>query len=560
MSSSDTDLSSRLGAIVTSIWNRDPKIFGADPTLEPLIANRYGWLDVATRMQSQISSLQKFAASVRSSGRKQGLLLGMGGSSLAADVMQHTLPLGQDAIPVTVLDSTHPEAVRAGLASHDPASSIYLVSSKSGTTTEPLCFQEAFWAHAVEQLGETKAGESFVVISDSGSKLASGAAIRGYRRTFINPGDIGGRYSALSYFGLVPAALMGADLEALLGSAADAMATCQSTTPLHQNPGAQLGLAMAMNARAGRNKLTLLCPPPFERFGVWVEQLIAESLGKHGGGILPVEGERIIAATRFGSDRFFVAIDAKFGNMHPLRGQTHAISADELEVAGLPVFRMAVAKPEDLGSLFFIWEFATAVAGALLGIEPFDQPNVELSKVLTRNVLERHVKTGSLDVPPTLIAAHAADTLLANLTGTHQPDYVAIQAYLNPCASVDTALERFRLAVAASAWPSAVTIGFGPRFLHSTGQLHKGGIAGLSIQLLDEPVHDIAIPGVNYGFSALISAQSIGDFQALSEANRHTVRIDLGKDTVGALNSLTSALSPGTQRNSVAPTTNSQAR
>ena len=542
MSSADSDLSSRLGAIVASIWRRDPQIFGADPTLEPLIANRYGWLDVATRMQSQIFSLQKFAASVRSSGRTQGLLLGMGGSSLAADVMQHTLPPGQDAIPVSVLDSTHPEAVRALLASHDPASSIYLVASKSGTTTEPLCFQETFWARAVEQMGETKAGEAFAAITDSGSRLASAAAVRGYRRAFINPGDIGGRYSALSYFGLVPAALMGADLESLLGSAADAMAKCQATTPLHQNPGAQLGLAMAVNARAGRNKLTLVCPPPFERFGVWVEQLIAESLGKHGGGILPVQGEPISPETGFGSDRFFVAIDTKFGTMDSQRGQTRVISPDELEAAGLPVFRMAVANPEALGSLFFVWEFATAVAGALLGIEPFDQPNVETSKVLTRTVLDRYVKSGILAVPPSVMSDRAAATLRDHLTGAHRPDYVAIQAYLNPCAAVDRALERVRHSVAKTAWPSAVTIGYGPRFLHSTGQLHKGGIAGLSIQLLDQPVLDVAIPGNNYGFSALISAQSTGDFHALSEANRQTMRIDLGKDPVGALDSLAAAL------------------
>ena len=268
MSSSDTELSSRLGPIVTSIWKRDPSIFGANPTLEPLIANRYGWLDVSTRMRTQVASLHKFASSVRSSGRKQALLLGMGGSSLAADVMRHTLPSGRDAVGVSVLDSTHPEAVRALLASHEPSASVYLVSSKSGTTTEPLCFQETFWTHAVKQLGEAKAGDSFVAITDSGSKLAVEAANRGYRRAFINPEDIGGRYSALSFFGLVPAALMGADLEALLASAADAMAKCQTTTRLHQNPGAQLGLALAEHARAGRNKLTLLCAPPFDRFGV----------------------------------------------------------------------------------------------------------------------------------------------------------------------------------------------------------------------------------------------------------------------------------------------------
>ncbi|MSQ43029.1 MAG: glucose-6-phosphate isomerase [Chloroflexi bacterium] len=542
MTSPDTELSSRLGAVVASIWNRDPKLFGADPTLEPLIANRYGWLDIATRMQTQVSSLQNFAASVRSSGRKQGLLLGMGGSSLAADVMRHTLPLGQNAVPVTVLDSTHPEAVRALLASHDPSSSIYLVASKSGTTTEPLCFQQTFWAHAVRRFGETKAGESFVAITDSGSKLAADAAMRGYRRAFINPEDIGGRYSALSYFGLVPAALMGANLEALLGSAADAMAKCQTTIPIDQNPGAQLGLAMAANTRAGRNKLTLLCPRPFERFGVWVEQLIAESLGKHGGGILPIEGEQITAGTRLGNDRFFVAIDTGTGPINRQQGPAHEISADELEAAGLPVFRMAVRKPEDLGSLFFIWEFATTVAGALLGIEPFDQPNVELSKVLTRKVLDSYLKSGMLEVPPAVLASEAADTLRDQLTGNHRPDYVAIQAYLNPSASIDRALERLRLAVATSAWPSAVTIGYGPRFLHSTGQLHKGGIAGLSIQLLDQPVHDVAIPGVNYGFSALITAQSIGDFQALSWADRQIARIDLGTDPAVAIRSLADAL------------------
>jgi len=542
MSSSDTELSSRLGPIVTCIWKRDPSIFGAIPTLEPLIANRYGWLDVATRMRTQVASLHKFASSVRSSGRKKALLLGMGGSSLAADVMRHTLPSGRDAVEVTVLDSTHPEAVKALLASHEPSASVYLVSSKSGTTTEPLCFQETFWTHAVKQLGGAQAGDSFVAITDSGSKLAVEAANRGYRRAFINPEDIGGRYSALSFFGLVPASLMGADLEALLASAADAMAKCQTTTPLHQNPGAQLGLALAEHARAGRNKLTLLCPPPFERFGVWVEQLIAESLGKYGGGILPVEGEQITDETRLGSDRFYVAIDPVTGTFDQLRGQSHATQADDPEAAGLPVFRMPVSRPEDLGGLFFIWEFATTVAGALLGIEPFDQPNVELSKVLTRKVLESYVQSGILEEPPAVLAANAADALRARLAGPLRPDYVAIQAYLNPSSAIETALKRLRLAVAAKAWPAPVTIGYGPRFLHSTGQLHKGGIAGLCIQLLDQSGHDVEIPGVPYGFSTLISAQSIGDFQALSDADRQVVRVALGTDPADAIDSLAAAL------------------
>ena len=542
MSSSDTELSSRLGPIVTSIWKRDPSIFGANPTLEPLIANRYGWLDVATRMRTQVASLHKFASSVRSSGRKKALLLGMGGSSLAADVMRHTLPSGRDAVGVSVLDSTHPEAVRALLASHEPSASVYLVSSKSGTTTEPLCFQETFWTHAVKQLGEAKAGDSFVAITDSGSKLAVEAANRGYRRAFINPEDIGGRYSALSFFGLVPAALMGADLEALLASAADAMAKCQTTTRLHQNPGAQLGLALAEHARAGRNKLTLLCAPPFDRFGVWVEQLIAESLGKHGGGILPVEGEQITDETRFGDDRFYVAIEPVTGTVDQLRGQSHATHADDLEAAGLPVFRLPVSRPEDLGGLFFIWEFATTVAGALLGIEPFDQPNVELSKILTRKVLESYVRSGILEEPPAVLAANAADALRARLAGPLRPDYVAIQAYLNPSSSIETALKRLRLAVAARAWPAPVTIGYGPRFLHSTGQLHKGGIAGLSIQLLDQSGHEVEIPGVTYGFSTLISAQSIGDFQALSDADRQVARVALGNDPSDAIESLAAAL------------------
>lgn len=542
MRQSQTELLSRLGGVVASVWNRDPAIFGASPSLEPLIANRYGWLDIATRMQSQILSLEKFAASVRSSGRKQALLLGMGGSSLAADVMRNTLPSRHDALAMTVLDSTHPDAVKAALASHAPSASLFLVSSKSGTTTEPVCFQKTFWKHAVEQLGETKAGESFIAITDSGSMLSGEAAERGFRRAFINPEDIGGRYSALSFFGLVPAALMGADLDALLGSAADAMAKCQATAPLQQNPGAQLGLALAMNACAGRNKLTLLCPPPFESFGVWVEQLIAESLGKHGRGILPVEGEQFTPGTRFGNDRFVVAIDTAIGPTGPLPGQPYAPHADDLEAAGLPVFRMTANRPEDLGRLFFIWEFATTVAGALLGIEPFDQPNVELSKALTRKVLDGYLQSGILEEPPSVLPGNAADALRSQLVGSRRPDYVAIQAYLNPTSSIKTALERLRLAVAAVAWPAAVTIGYGPRFLHSTGQLHKGGIAGLSIQLIDQPGDDVEIPGVNYGFSALISAQSIGDYHALSEANRQTVRIALGRDPAGEIDQLAADL------------------
>jgi hypothetical protein len=273
-----------------------------------------------------------------------------------------------------------------------------------------------------------------------------------------------------------------------------------------------------------------------------VEQLIAESLGKYGGGILPVEGEQITGETRFGDDRFYVAIEPVTGTVDQLRGQSHATHADDLEAAGLPVFRMPVSRPEDLGCLFFIWEFATTVAGALLGIEPFDQPNVELSKVLTRKVLETYVHSGILEEPPAVLAANAADALRARLAGPLRPDYVAIQAYLNPSASIETALKRLRLAVAAKAWPAPVTIGYGPRFLHSTGQLHKGGIAGLCIQLLDQSGHDVEIPGVPYGFSTLISAQSIGDFQALSDADRQVVRVALGTDPADAVDSLAASL------------------
>ena len=519
---------SQLSAIVDAIWRRDPTIFGAPPSLHPLLADRYGWLDVATHMHSHVGALTRFRDTLIANGKTRAVLLGMGGSSLAADVMRDAFGTRAGGLTLSVLDSTHPGAVDAIGASHPAASSVYVVASKSGTTTEPRCFQQRFWHDAIEAVGRAGAGDAFIAITDPGSQLGAIASRDGYRRVFVNPPDIGGRYSALSFFGLVPAALAGYDIGELLVGAEAAMARCRLSAP-DANPGAQLGTFLATNAAAGRDKLTLYCPAPFASLGVWVEQLIAESLGKDGRGILPVEGEPLDAPSTYGPDRMIVAIDPRTaredGALHGSGGLDPRL--DAIAAAGTPVLRLAARNATDLGWLFFIWEFATTVAAALLGIEPFDQPDVERAKVETRRVLEQASASRSLSLPDDPDAAQASAALSDAIAAIDASGYVAVHAYIHPTSASDAALARLRERIRART-NRPVTIGYGPRFLHSTGQLHKGGPAGLSVQLVSEPTAaDAAVPDEWYSFGQLIAAQALGDYEALRSLGRSVMRVAL---------------------------------
>ncbi len=522
--------------VVAAIWARDPSIYGAPTDLEPLLADRYGWLDVATRMRPQVQSLATLRHSLVREGRTRAVLLGMGGSSLAADVMRDTFRSRAGALALTVLDSTHPSAVEAVAATHPPATTTYVVASKSGTTTEPRCFQQRFWHDAVASEGE-RAGDGFIAITDPGSHLATIAATDGYRRTFLNPPDIGGRYSALSFFGLVPAALINVELNGLLDGAEAAMVRCRNFSDLDANPGARLGEFLASHARAGRDKLVLHCPAPFGALGTWIEQLIAESLGKGGRGILPIEGDPLGDPGRYGPDCIVVAIDVRHdredGAMDGAGGLDPRL--DAIEAAGTPVLRLAARRAIDLGWLFFTWQFATAVAAARLGLEPFNQPDVERAKVETRRVLAGAQASGKLALPDDPDGPAGSASIAMAIDALAPGSYVALQAYVAPDVATDDALARLRARIRART-TRPVTTGYGPRFLHSTGQLHKGGMPGLCIQLVDQPVErEPRVPGEWFGFGTLVAAQALGDAEALRALGRPVIRIDVGTTVVDAI-------------------------
>jgi transaldolase/glucose-6-phosphate isomerase len=476
---------------VGRIWRKDHAVWRPDPSE---ISNRLGWLNLTAPMRTHVDDLESFAQESVAD-FDTAVLLGMGGSSLAPEVLRETLGVRDGFLDLQVLDTTHPGAIARLDGSLDLSRTLFIVSSKSGGTIETL----SQFAHFFEATGNT--GEQFVTITDPGSPLEALGRARGFRRVFLNTPDVGGRYSALSLVGLVPAALIGADLDQLLGSAEGMASACNGSVPGAENPGEWLGAVLGEAALAGRDKLTVLLPDEMASFGGWVEQLIAESTGKEGKGIVPVVGEPVGAPEDYGTDRLFVAY-----------GEPDGLS--ELESAGHPVVRLTAG---DLGAEFFRWEFATAVAGAVLGIQPFDQPNVEEAKRATKEVLE----SGDRDTPD----LDDLGRLLGSL-GDH--DYVAIQAFVDPTSETAAALERARLAI-RDRYKVAVTVGFGPRFLHSTGQLHKGGPStGAFVQVVDARRDtDVAIPGADYTFGELIDAQAVGDLRALRARDRRVARIHI---------------------------------
>ena len=462
------------------IWALDHTVWKPEPTE---ITDRLGWLSLPERMREHVGRVRDFAESCAEFERI--VLLGMGGSSLAPEVLSMTL----GGRPLTVLDTTHPEAVLAVERDGDLRRTLFVVSSKSGGTVETL-------SHFAYFFDKVRDGSHFVAITDPGTALEALARSKGFRRVFLNPPDIGGRYSALSYFGLVPAALIGADLDALLDSAEEMACACPGGVPSAENPGLQLGGLMGEAAKAGRDKLTLLLPDEMASLGAWIEQLIAESLGKEGTGIVPVEGEQPGPPDVYGSDRLFVSLG--------------------VDTALEPSVVIPFDGISTLGAEFFRWEFATAVAGHVLGIHPFDQPNVQEAKDATNRLLGE-------EAPP----AAPYDNLEALLKGVRPGDYLAIQAYLPRTQENSARIQGSRMRL-RDRLRVATTVGFGPRFLHSTGQLHKGGPpTGVFVQLVDEPSSDLAIPGKSYTFRRLLDAQSSGDLQALRARGRRVVRVRL---------------------------------
>ena len=483
---------------VERLWARDHTLW-ADAPGE--IADRLGWLTVAGDMLAHVPRLEAFAAEAAAAGVRDAVLLGMGGSSLAAGVFASVA--GSAGGPrLTVLDTTDPAAIAALRARLDLDRTLFVAASKSGTTIETVSHLAYCWGLAPD-------GARFAAVTDPGTPLAALARERGFRRLFENPPDVGGRYSALSYFGLAPAVLAGADAAALLRGGLAMAEACRA--PAARNPGAWLGAAMAAAARAGRDKLTLVLPPALAPLGGWIEQLVAESTGKDGLGVLPVEGEPIGPPEVYGDDRLFVAI----GGGGRLAPGLDALARAGHPVAALPFGAADGEAPagEGLGGECFRWEFATAVASHLLGVHPFDQPDVQRAKDATARILGGAAPDASTPTP--------ADAL----AGAGPGDYVALLAFLPPSPAHDEALAAVRLRLRARR-RVAVTAGYGPRFLHSTGQLHKGGPPnGVFVQIVGDDPEDVAIPGAGYGFARLKQAQALGDLDALRGLGRRVARI-----------------------------------
>ena len=499
------------------IWKKDATLWG--PADQPEVANRLGWLTVADTMAEEVDDLLAFAEEIRAEGFTDVVLLGMGGSSLAPEVMRQSFGEQQGRPALHVLDSTDAGAIRSVQERIDLDRTLFVVSTKSGGTIETISLFKHFWSLRSE-------GRQFVAITDPGSGLADLASEHGFRRTFLNDPEIGGRYSALSYFGLVPAALMGADVGGLLDRAGVAEQNCLTFDSSNTNSGLWLGIAWGELALCGRDKLTYAIDPPLESFGLWVEQLIAESTGKQGKGILPVVGEPIGAPESYGDDRTFMHLRHVDSPNAELDAKMEALAA-----AGHPVITRTIHGPTDLGRLFFFAEFATAVAGWVLGINPFDQPNVQAAKDATARVLEQDVE----DAPDA-----GGDELRELLAGLGAPDYLAILGYLTPSAEFDAAVTELRTAI-RDATGAATTFGYGPRYLHSTGQLHKGGRpVGRFLELVHDTGPDVEIPGAGYGFTRLKHAQAIGDLETLRAHERPVARLtETGDDPAGALRALT---------------------
>ncbi|NQT70021.1 MAG: glucose-6-phosphate isomerase [Desulfobacteraceae bacterium] len=541
--------------ILSRIWSHDHTVWKDDPAE---ISNRLGWLHSPEKMTDAVDQITAFVEEVRGAGFTHALLLGMGGSSLAPEVLRCTFGVKDGYLNLAVLDSTDPEAVLEKMEEFDVSKTLYIVSTKSGGTVETASFMKFFYNEVLKSVGADKAGEHFIAITDPGSSLEATAKELKFKKVFLNDPNIGGRYSALSYFGLVPAALIGMDLTLMLERAAimaQNTASCNGTART-DNSAALLGAAMGELAIAGRDKVTLIISPPVSYFGAWVEQLIAESTGKEGKGILPVSGETVSSPDKYGHDRLFIYLR--------LNGDdTYDASVQALRDDGRPVIRLDLRDQYDLCGEFFRWEMAAVIAGMCLGINPFDQPDVESAKVLAREMVAAYHMDGKLprltpdfqsegiSVYSDLTANSIAEVFLKFLS-LAQPgedeaagrSYIAVQAYIMPHPETDEALKKLQTKIQQH-YRLAVTVGYGPRFLHSTGQLHKGdGGNGLFIQLTADLKKDLPIPDQAGGstssisFGVLKNAQARGDRQALLDAGRQVIRFHLGSDIAGALRKL----------------------
>jgi len=525
------------------IWEADATFFSSDSSHERSIKSRLGWLRAPALMQTKRAELQAFAADVSAAGYTDVVLLGMGGSSLWPEVV--SLVWGLDkGLTLHVLDNTDPAAVSAVESLVAGRKALFVVASKSGGTIEIQAFERHFWQKTLDRSGNdiARAGASFVAITDPATRLGQLAEEKHYRRVFTNPADIGGRYSALSFFGLVPAALVGADVGALVGTGTEFAAASGPAVPVAESPGVVLGAALGAALASGRDKLTLIISPDIASFGSWIEQLVAESSGKEGKGIVPIDLEPVGKPESYGDDRFFVYIRSAGADAK----QDAAVTA--LERAGQPVVRIAVDRREALGREIYRWEMATAIACASMGVNPFDEPNVTEAKVATSALLAQHAAEGKLPAAPDDTCDVAdVERIRAHLASATPNDYVAFCAYFLRTPGRDAALTRMRAACRDRS-RNATTVGYGPRFLHSTGQLHKGGPnTGVFLQLTADTKDDLPVPGESYSFATLRDAQALGDLQVLKRRGRRVLRVHLGKDVDAALESLADAIAGGAE-------------
>jgi transaldolase / glucose-6-phosphate isomerase len=541
----------RAAGKVRRLWQRDASLWTNNDEAQWL-----GWLDITEKQIESKDQFQRLASEIKKENFTDILLLGMGGSSLCPEVLTKTFGQILGFPRLHVLDSTDPAQITATEQKINVAKTLFIVSSKSGTTLEPNIFKQYFFERVKQTIGTEKAGSRFIAVTDPGSKLQSEAEADNFRHIFPGVASIGGRYSALSNFGIVPAAVMGLDVAKFLDRTEEMVQACVSSVPVEQNPGVVLGVILGAAAKSGRDKVTIIASPAISDLGAWLEQLLAESTGKLGKGIIPVDRERLAASATYGSDRIFAYL--RF-DAAPDSNQDAKISA--LETAGHPVIRISVKDTYDLGQEFFRWEIATAVAGSIIGINAFNQPDVEASKIETRKLTTEYEKTGSLPAEKPIFegngvqlfadpknaaalagGASLTDYLRAHLRRIGAGDYFAVLGYVEMNAAHEAKLQEIRHAV-RDAKKVATCLGFGPRFLHSTGQAYKGGPnSGVFLQITCENANDLQVPGAKYTFGVVKAAQARGDFQVLADRGRRALRVHLGKDVNAGLSQLSKAV------------------
>jgi transaldolase/glucose-6-phosphate isomerase len=543
----------RASAKIRRLWQRDKSVWtGSDE-------NKWlGWL--TSPAQSDIADYEDYAQRVKGEDFSDAVVLGMGGSSLGPEVLAQTFPRTTGFPRLHVLDSTDPAQVRAMEAGIDIARTLFIVSSKSGGTTEPNAMKDYFFDRVAKTIGADKAGHRFIAVTDPGSSLDKAATKQGFARIFHGEPSIGGRYSVLSAFGLVPAATAGIDVRSLIQHSLVMARSCGPDVPPQENPAVQLGLTMGLAGLEGRDKVTIFSSPKIADFGAWAEQLIAESTGKHGKGLIPIDGEPLTEASLYGHDRFFIDIRTE--------GESDADHDDKLaavEEAGHPVVRIVLKSIDHIGQEFFRFELATAVAGSVLGINPFDQPDVESAKIKTRELTAAFERTGALPKEEPVLSSDrldlftdegnardlremAADQTVASWLQAHfaraaSGDYLALLAYIAHDEDNIDALQGIRLAL-RDKFHLATCAQFGPRFLHSTGQAYKGGPdSGVFLQITADDIKDLRVPGQKASFGVIKAAQARGDFDVLTERGRRALRVHLKGGLQAGLMSLDAALS-----------------